>query len=116
MSLTLLHNPRCSKSRAAHALLEEHGAPFETVLYLEHGPNADEIASIIALLGIDSARGMMRPGEDVYKELDLANVEDEAALIAAMCAHPKLIERPILITKDKAAIGRPTENLFPLLK
>ncbi|MBL4596271.1 MAG: arsenate reductase (glutaredoxin) [Robiginitomaculum sp.] len=115
MTFQLYHNPRCSKSRAACALLEEKSVSFETVLYLETPPSADELARIIALLGLPSARDLMRTGEAIYKELGLANVSDEQALIAAMSKYPKLIERPILVGPEQAAIGRPTENLLDIL-
>ncbi len=115
MSLILYHNPRCSKSRAALALLEEKQAKFELFLYLETPPNTDELAKLIKLLDLSSARDMMRKGEAAYKELGLADIDCEASLIAAMCEHPKLIERPILIAQNAAAIGRPTDNLLTLL-
>jgi arsenate reductase len=115
MTLTLFHNPRCSKSRAAFALLEENNAKFDTVLYLETPPTTDELEKIISLLGLDSARDLMRKGEAEYKELGLAEVDCEQSLIATMCEHPKLIERPLLVSEDKAVIGRPTENLLEII-
>jgi len=115
MSWQLYHNPRCSKSRAALALLTEKDINFETVLYLENPPASDEIKRILSLLNFTSARQLMRTGEEVYKELSLANIDDEQALISAMIANPKLIERPILVGDKTAAIGRPLENITAIL-
>ena len=115
MSWQLYHNPRCSKSRAALALLTEKNISFETVLYLENPLSSDEIKRISSLLNFTSARQLMRTGEAVYKELSLADIDDEQALILAMSNNPKLIERPILVGKTKAAIGRPLENIIAIL-
>ncbi|KIC43173.1 arsenate reductase [Ruegeria sp. ANG-R] len=108
------HNPRCSKSRAGLALLEEKGAVVEVRKYLENAPAIDEIHQVLALLGI-SAIEMMRTGEKQFKELGLTKTSPEDALIAAMAEHPILIERPIAIASGKAAIGRPPEILLGLL-
>jgi len=115
MSWQLYHNPRCSKSRAALALLKEKNINFETVLYLENPPTTDEIKRVLSVLNFASARQLMRTGEAVYKELGLANIDDEQALILAMIANPKLIERPILVGDKRAAIGRPLENITAIL-
>lgn len=115
MSLKLYHNPRCSKSRAAKALLDERHLAYETVLYLKTPPDTDDLTRLIALLGLGSARDMMRKGEDAYKDLGLASVHDDDALIVAMSEHPRLIERPIVVNGDRAAIGRPLENIVDIL-
>jgi len=109
------HNPRCSKSRNALALLEEKGVEAEVVKYLETPPNRSEIVEMLKMLGI-SARELMRTKEAIYKELGLKDVTDEDALIDAMVSNPKLIERPIVIKDGKAAIGRPIENIVDLLQ
>lgn len=114
MSVKIYHNPRCSKSRATLALLEENGVTPDVVLYLETKPDAAEIKSLKAALGLDDIRAMMRKGEDVYKELGLADA-DEAALIAAMAANPILIERPIVVNGNAARIGRPPEQVLEIL-
>lgn len=106
------HNPRCSKSREALALLEQHGVRPTIRDYLKEPPSADEISAVISRLRLGSARDLMRTKEAVYKELDLKSVEDEAALVKAMADNPKLIERPILIHGERAAIGRPVENIL----
>lgn len=113
--LTLYHNPRCSKSRGALELLQARGLSPSIVLYLETPPDAAQLRDLLGKLGI-RARQLLRSGEDEYKTLNLTDqsLSDEA-LIAAMAAHPKLIERPILVVGDKAVIGRPPENVLELL-
>lgn len=115
MTVTIYHNPRCSKSRQTLALLEEKGLAPTVVRYLETPPDAAEIRRILDLLGLDSARGMMRTGEAVYKELGLKDETDEAALIQAMADHPILIERPIVLSGDKAKLGRPPEAVLEIV-
>ena len=112
--ITYWHNPRCSKSRAGLALLEENGAQIELRKYLEDAPSADEIRDVLGKLGIEPI-AMMRTGEKRFKELGLSKTTDSDELIAAMSANPILIERPLAIAGDKAAIGRPPENLLALL-
>lgn len=113
--ITLYHNPRCSKSRTALALLRDHGIEPEVRLYLEQPPTAAELKQVLSKLGI-SARALLRKGEDAYKELNLVDESlSEKALIKAMVTHPKLIERPIAITQDQAVVGRPPENVLTLL-
>lgn len=113
--VTLYHNPRCSKSREALSLLRAKGIEPEVVLYLDTPPDAKALKALLTKLGI-RARELLRKGEDAYKELGLANEAlSETALINAMVANPKLIERPIAINGDKAAIGRPPENLLSIL-
>lgn len=113
--VTLYHNPRCSKSREALSLLRAKGIEPEVVLYLDTPPDAKTLKALLAKLGIP-ARELLRKGEDAYKELGLANEAlSEAALISAMVANPKLIERPIAIKGDRAAIGRPPERLLSIL-
>jgi len=112
--VTIWHNPRCSKSRAAAQLLEEKGVKAEVVKYLETPPTKEEITAVLKMLGI-SARELMRTKEDIYKELGLKDVEDEEKLIEAMATHPKLIERPVVIKDGKAAIGRPIEKIVALI-
>lgn len=112
--ITIWHNPRCSKSRQALALLDENGCEKEIVKYLEQTPNKSEIKKVLAMLGI-SARELMRTKEDIYKELDLKNENNEERLIEAMANNPKLIERPVIIKGDKAIIARPPEKALELL-
>lgn len=113
--LTLYHNPRCSKSRSALQLLEERGLTPTIVRYLETPPSAAQLNDLLGKLGI-GARQLLRSGEDDYRTLNLADPGlSEAQLIEAMVAHPKLIERPILIVGSKAVIGRPPEKVLEIL-
>jgi arsenate reductase (glutaredoxin) len=108
---TIYHNPRCSKSRATLALLEDKAITPEIKLYLQHPPTHDELQTVLQKLGI-TARELLRTGEAIYKELGLANTAlSENDIVQAMISHPKLIERPIVIKGDKAIIGRPPENI-----
>jgi len=114
-SATIYHNPRCSKSRQTLALLEDNDMDVEVVHYLETPPDAATLKSLLKLLGM-SARDLLRKGEDDYKANALGDASlDEAALIAAMVAHPKLIERPIVVVGERAVLGRPPENVLELI-
>lgn len=110
----IYHNPRCSKSRETLALLEQKNLSPEVVLYLQTPPSAATIKTLLAQLGMTSARELMRTKEDVYKELNLKEEQNEDALIEAMISHPKLIERPIVIHNGQAKIGRPPESVLEL--
>lgn len=113
--LTLYHNPRCSKSRAALELLQARGLEPIIVRYLETPPDAATLQALLGKLGI-SARTLLRTGEEEYKTLDLADATlGEEALVQAMAKHPKLIERPILVNGERAVIGRPPENVLEIL-
>jgi arsenate reductase len=114
MKITLWHNPRCSKSRAAKQLLEEAGADLDVVDYLERPPSAARLREVLAMLGV-GPRGLLRDKENVYRELDLTKATD-AKLIAAMAENPILIERPVAIQGKRAVVGRPPENVLDLLK
>ena len=115
MTVTIYHNPRCSKSRQTLQLLQEKGVEPEQVLYLEQPPSAKELQSLLGKLGM-SARELLRTGEEAYKSLSLSdkNLADDV-LIEAMCEHPKLIQRPIVVKGDRAVLGRPPENVLDLL-
>jgi len=115
MTIRIFHNPRCSKSRATLALLQEQGVEPEIRLYLDSPPNADELHSILKKLG-KTPRELMRKGEAEFREQNLNNealTDDE--LILAMVSTPKLIERPIVLAKGRAAIGRPPESVLDIL-
>lgn len=113
--IQIFHNPRCSKSRQTLALIEEKGVSPDIILYLETPPSADELSNIIKKLDI-SARELLRKGEQDYKDNELKNpaLTDEE-LIGFMVKHPKLIERPIVISGAQAVLGRPPENVLSLL-
>ena len=114
-SSALLHNPRCSKSRAALELLRQHGVSPRIVSYLDAPPSADELRALLRQLGLP-ARDLLRSGEPEYTALELADpaLGDEQ-LIAAMAAHPRLIERPVFVHGGRAVIGRPPERVLELL-
>ncbi|WP_170417736.1 arsenate reductase (glutaredoxin) [Ruegeria atlantica] len=108
------HNPRCSKSRAGLALLEDNGATVEVRRYLEDAPSTDELRAVLSQLGVPAIE-IMRTGEKRFKELGLTKTTSDDELIGAMAENPILIERPLAIAEDKVAIGRPPENLLSLL-
>ncbi|WP_394227895.1 arsenate reductase (glutaredoxin) [Pseudoalteromonas spongiae] len=115
MTIKIFHNPRCSKSRETLALLEKNAVSPEIVEYLKDVPSAQDIKQLLSLLNFDSARQLMRTKETIYKELNLKDETSEDALIDAMIANPKLIERPIVINNGKAAIGRPPESVLAII-
>jgi len=116
MEVVIYHNPRCSKSRATLALLRERGIEPHIVEYLKHPPSREELESILAKLDFGDPRQLMRTKEKVYRELGLDDPSlSREQLLQAMLDHPILIERPIVIVGDKAAIGRPPENVLEIL-
>ncbi|WP_440997452.1 arsenate reductase (glutaredoxin) [Arhodomonas sp. SL1] len=115
MQVRIYHNPRCSKSRQTLALLREQGIEPQIVEYLKEPPDADTLAEITAMLGI-GARELMRHKEKEYRELGLDEPElDERTLLKALSAHPRLIERPIVVCNGRAALGRPPEQVLEIL-
>ena len=114
MSTIIWHNPRCSKSRQTLALLQEHGIEPEVRLYLEAPPSFEELDEVINKLGIDPWE-LLRRGETTFKELSLGKDSATQAIIEAMCQHPILIERPVVIRGNSAALGRPPKNALTLL-
>jgi len=115
MSLVLLHNPRCSKSRAAKQLLDERGAVYAERRYLEEPLSRAELADLARKLG-RPAREWVRKGEDAYREAGLGPDATDAQILDAMARHPVLIERPILIAGERAAVGRPPEAVLALIR
>ena len=115
MTVTIYHNPRCSKSRQTLALLDERGISPRVVDYLKTPPSAAELKTILKKLGL-RPRDLMRKGEPLYAELGLKDRDlDDDALIALMVANPILIERPIVVSGGKTAIGRPPESVLEIL-
>lgn len=112
--VTLWHNPRCSKSRAALALLEKAGHEVTVRRYLDDVPSAAEINAARAALDLPLIE-VMRRGEEAFREARLTPDSDDGTLLAAMAAHPILIERPIAFANGKAAIGRPPERVLEIL-
>ena len=115
MSITIYHNPKCSKSRQTLKLLQEQGINPVTIEYLKNPPTVEKLKEILSLLGV-SPRDLMRKKEDKFKELDLANSKlSDEDLIHFMVKHPILIERPIVLANGKAALGRPPEQVLNIL-
>ncbi|MBF0446341.1 MAG: arsenate reductase (glutaredoxin) [Magnetococcales bacterium] len=115
MSVTIYHNPRCSKSRQGLQILQDKGVEPNIVEYLKTPPDAKTLTDILAKLGMEP-RDLMRKKEAEYKDNGL---QDESLskedLIAAMVKFPKLIERPIVVSKGKVALGRPPENILNII-
>ena len=116
MTVVIWHHPRCSKSRDALALLEARGVRPEIIRYLETPPSAKEIRNAAALLGLSSVRGLIRVKESAYDALGLGDPAlSEDALAKALHETPALIERPIVFSRGRAAIGRPPEAILQIL-
>jgi len=113
MSVTIYHNPRCSKSRQTLEILKENGVEPVIVEYLTDPPSADELRRVIKMLGI-APRELMRPKEAKEAGLDADSLTEES-LIDGMIKHPAVIERPIVVSGTKAAIGRPPECVLAIL-
>ena len=115
-AIKIYHNPRCSKSRETLELLKSNGVDPEVVLYLETPADAATLRELLQMLGMSSARELMRQKEDLYKSLNLADKNlSEDALIQAMVENPKLMERPIVVAKGQALIGRPPEQVLEII-
>lgn len=114
MTVTIWHNPRCSKSRQTLALLETRGIAPEVRLYLEDSPSAKELRAVLTLLGLP-AIDLVRRGEAEFREAGLSKDSSEADLVKAMVAHPRLIERPVVLANGRAALGRPPEAVLEIL-
>ena len=115
-AVKIYHNPRCSKSRDTLSLLKANGIDPEVVLYLETPPDADTLRQLLKMLGMVSARELMRQKEDLYKSLELADPQlSEDALIQAIVDNPKLMERPIVVSHGQARIGRPPEQVLEIV-
>ncbi|MEO6138357.1 MAG: arsenate reductase (glutaredoxin) [Luteimonas sp.] len=116
MSTTrLYHNPSCTKSRGALELLRARGVEPTIVAYLQEAQSIEELRDLLNLLGLP-ARALLRTGEPEFAQLGLEDpAMDEDALLAAMHAHPRLIERPIFVHRGRAVIGRPVERVLELL-
>ncbi|MEP5153680.1 arsenate reductase (glutaredoxin) [Planktotalea sp.] len=112
--ITLWHNPRCSKSRQALALLKEAGAEVELRLYLKDTPDLAEIKTLRDALDLPLIK-MMRTGEKAFKEAGVGKDADDDTLLKLIVANPILIERPVAVKEDKAMIGRPPEDVLGLL-
>lgn len=112
--LTLLHNPRCSKSRGARALLEERGVAFREHRYLEEPLSRADLDELQRRLGLPP-RDWIRRGEPAFAAAGLGPQSSDAEILDAIAAHPSLLERPILVTATRAVVGRPPERILELL-
>lgn len=112
----ILHNPRCSKSRETLKLLQSHGVELPVVDYLQQPLSKSELRELCKLLDVKPL-AIVRTKEDLFGELGLAkdNGYSDAQWLDVLASHPKLMERPIVILKGRAAIGRPPENVLSLL-
>jgi len=108
------HNPHCSKSRGALALLAEHGIEPELVHYLDQAPDRAALEDVLRKLGTDDPRAIARTGDARYRELGLADA-DRDRLLDALVAEPALIERPIVVVGERAVVARPPQRLLELL-
>ncbi len=113
MTVKIYHNPKCSKSRQVLDLIKNKGIAPEMVLYLEKRLSFAEVEEILQMLKL-RPRDIMRKGEEEYKNFADLNLSDHD-LIAAIVENPKLLERPIVVNGNKAAIGRPPENVLGIL-
>jgi arsenate reductase len=113
MALTIYHNPRCSKSRETLSLLEGRGLVPRVIEYLKVTPSAAELKRILKALDV-SAKEIVRKKEAAEAKIDVETLA-EADLISAMVAHPEIIERPIVVNGEKAAIGRPPARVLDIL-
>ena len=115
MAVTIYHNPRCSKSRQTLQLLRKRGIEPEIVEYLKTPPSADEMETVLAKLGLEP-RALMRAKEAAYREAGMADeVLSRRQLIDLMVANPIVIERPIVVSGARAALGRPPESVLSIL-
>ncbi len=113
--VTIYHNPRCSKSRQTLALLQDRNIDPEIIEYLKTPPSKAELKKILAMLNL-KPRDLMRIKEQAYKDNNLADPSlSDDALISAMVENPVLIERPVVVTNGKAAVGRPPEAVLEIL-
>ena len=113
--VTIYHNPRCTKSRRTLALLESRGIEPQIIEYLVTPPTETELKHLLKLLGI-TPRELLRKKEAEYKQAKLDNPDvSDAEIIRAMIRHPRLIERPIVVVGNKAALGRPPENVLKII-
>ena len=112
--LRIYHNPRCSKSRSACALIAENGIAAEVVEYLQTPPSKEELRALLKKLGMKPAE-LVRQGESEFKAHYAGRVLTDEEWLDAMVTHPILIERPIVVCGDKAVVARPPERVLELL-
>ncbi len=114
MPVTIYHNPRCSKSRQTLELIQEKGIEPDIIEYLKSPPSEAELDHILKLLG-EEPEALMRQGEDEFKQYFKGKGLSRTETISLMVQYPKVIERPIVVHGDKAAVGRPPESVLDIL-
>lgn len=114
MTLTIWHNPRCSKSRETLELLRARGLDPAIRHYLDDAPTLAELAEAVARLG-QPARALARTGDEAFRALGLPGDAGDGAILRALAENPRLIERPLVINGDRAALGRPPEAVLAIL-
>jgi arsenate reductase len=112
--MKIYHNPRCRKSRETLAIIEASGLEPEVIRYLDTPPDKEELAALVSMLGIKASE-LVRKGEQAYKDHYKGKSLTEEEWLEALARHPKLIERPIVVSGGRAVIGRPPENVKQLL-
>lgn len=115
MKARIYHNPRCSKSRATLALLEDRGIELEVVQYLEDPPSVSRLRELLGKLGV-TAREIVRSNEDEFRQSGLGPDATEDELLALIERHPRILQRPIVETAAAARIGRPPEQVLDLFE
>jgi arsenate reductase len=117
MSITIYHNPRCSKSRDTLRILADSGAELEIIEYLKEPPSAATIIGLAGRLGMTVAQLLRRAEPEFKQASDLPGLDDDDALAIWLEIHPKVLQRPIVLSPDgRAVIGRPPENVFQLIR
>jgi arsenate reductase len=112
--VTIYHNPRCSKSRQTLALLEARDLELRIVSYLESPPSKNELANIVKMLGV-AAAGIVRNHEDEYKDSGLTVNSSENDILDALLTKAKLMQRPIVVCRNQARVGRPPASVLKIL-
>ncbi|MDW3194785.1 MAG: arsenate reductase (glutaredoxin) [Cytophagales bacterium] len=112
--IQIYHNPRCGKSRSALKILDEKELSFDTKLYLKAPPTFDELKDVLSKLSM-KPEALLRKGEAIYKEQYKGKSLSDDEWINAMVENPILIERPIVISGDKAVVGRPPEKVLEII-
>jgi arsenate reductase len=116
MSISMYHNPKCSKCRATLTLLQEKGIEPELIIYLETAPSESELKEVLKKMG-KGPKDIIRFNEDIAKEIGISPNDErtDSAWLKIISDHPSLLERPIVINGDRAAIGRPPESILEIL-
>jgi arsenate reductase len=115
-SLTIYHNPKCTKSRQTLQLLQDKGEDPEIIKYLDTPPDVKTLRTLVNKLGLERAHDLVRTKEKEYKEAGLSKDSDDETVLQAIADYPKLLERPVVVRGNQAVIGRPPENARELIE